>query len=295
MNVVKSGFVSIIGRPNVGKSSILNKIIKNHVAIVSKRPGTTRNIIEGIYNDSNTQIVFVDTPGISKPINRLGHALNKEAGSLTKDVDAICFVVDGIAGLGKGDKYILNTLNKDIPVILVINKIDGLTKEKLFNRINSYKELYDFSDIVPVSAIKEDNIDTLINVIKKYLTDDIKYFDDNTITTSSKYFMISEFVREKLFNYLEEEIPHGITCLTTNYEDTKDIVNISVDIIINRKSLKKIIIGKNGSMLKKVGTEARKDIEELLNKKVYLDLYVKTVEDWHNKDAFLKNSILNNE
>lgn len=292
---MKSGFISIIGRPNVGKSSILNKIVKNHIAIVSKRPGTTRNIIEGIYNDLDTQIVFVDTPGISKPINKLGYALNKEANSLTKDVDAICFVVDGISGLGKGDKFILNSLNKEIPVILVINKIDGLTKEKLLERITSYKELFNFAEIVPVSAKDDDNIDTLINVIKKYLTDNIKYFDDETITTSSKYFMISEFVREKLFNYLEEEIPHSITCLTTNYEENKDITNISVEIIVDRKSLKKIIIGKNGSMLKKVGTEARKDIEKLLNKKVYLDLYVKTVEDWRDKDSFLKKSVLINE
>ena len=292
---MKSGFVSIIGRPNVGKSSILNCIINNHVAIVSPRAGTTRNIIEGIYNTSDTQIVFVDTPGISKPLNKLGVVLNKKSGSLTKDVDVIMFVVDGISGLGKGDKYILKTLSNDIPVILVINKIDGLKKEVLLDRINSYKDLFNFVDIVPVSAKRKENIDTLINVLKKYLTDDIKYFNDDVITTSSIYFQISELVREKLFNYLDEEIPHSLTCVVSNYEEEKDIINIDVDIIIDRKPLKKIIIGKNGSMLKKVGTEARLDIEKLLNKKVYLGLYVKTVENWRDKENFLKNSGLIDE
>ena len=292
---MKSGFVSIIGRPNVGKSSILNCIINNHVAIVSPRAGTTRNIIEGIYNTSDTQIVFVDTPGISKPLNKLGVVLNKKSGSLTKDVDVIMFVVDGISGLGKGDKYILKTLSNDIPVILVINKIDGLKKEVLLDRINSYKDLFNFADIVPVSAKRKENIDTLINVLKKYLTDDIKYFNDDVITTSSIYFQISELVREKLFNYLDEEIPHSLTCVVSNYEEEKDIINIDVDIIIDRKPLKKIIIGKNGSMLKKVGTEARLDIEKLLNKKVYLGLYVKTVENWRDKENFLKNSGLIDE
>ena len=292
---MKSGFVSIIGRPNVGKSSILNCIINNHVAIVSPRAGTTRNIIEGIYNTSDTQIVFVDTPGISKPLNKLGVVLNKKSGSLTKDVDVIMFVVDGISGLGKGDKYILKTLSNDIPVILVINKIDGLKKEVLLDRINSYKDLFNFADIVPVSAKRKENIDTLINVLKKYLTDDIKYFNDDVITTSSIYFQISELVREKLFNYLDEEIPHSLTCVVTNYEEEKDIININVDIIIDRKPLKKIIIGKNGSMLKKVGTEARLDIEKLLNKKVYLGLYVKTVKNWRDKENFLKNSGLIDE
>ena len=292
---MKSGFVSIIGRPNVGKSSILNCIINNHVAIVSPRAGTTRNIIEGIYNTSDTQIVFVDTPGISRPLNKLGVVLNKKSGSLTKDVDVIMFVVDGISGLGKGDKYILKTLSNDIPVILVINKIDGLKKEVLLDRINSYKDLFNFADIVPVSAKRKENIDNLINVLKKYLTDDIKYFNDDVITTSSIYFQISELVREKLFNYLDEEIPHSLTCVVSNYEEEKDIININVDIIIDRKPLKKIIIGKNGSMLKKVGTEARLDIEKLLNKKVYLGLYVKTVENWRDKENFLKNSGLIDE
>lgn len=292
---MRSGFVSIIGRPNVGKSSILNCIINNHVAIVSPRAGTTRNIIEGIYNTKDEQIIFVDTPGISKPLNKLGTVLNKKSGSLTKDVDAIMFVVDGSTGLGKGDKYILSTLNKEIPTILVINKIDCLTKEKLLERINSYKDLFPFTDIVPVSAKTKENIDILLNVLKKYLQDNVKYFSDDIITTSSKYFQVSELVREKLFNYLEEEIPHSLTCLVTNYEEEQDIINIEVDIVVDRKSLKKIIIGKNGSMLKKVGTEARLDIEKLLNKKVYLGLYVKVVENWRDKENFLKNSGLIDE
>lgn len=286
---MKSGFVSIIGRPNVGKSTLLNSIINYHIAITSKVAGTTRNIVQGIYNDKDSQIVFVDTPGINRPIDRLGKVLNKQADSQMKEVDAILLVVDAIGGLGRGDKEIISSLNKDIPTILVINKIDGLKKDEILKRIVEYKDLYNFSDIVPVSAMKKDNIDTLISVVKTYLTDDIKYFRDDTITSNSKYFMISEYVREKLFNYLEEEIPHEITCYTASFQEKKDIAYISVDIIVARESLKKIIIGKNGEMLKSVGSEAREDIEKLLGKKVYLELYVKCIKNWRDKENILKD------
>lgn len=287
---MKSGFVSIIGRPNVGKSTLLNSIVNAHVAITSNKAGTTRNIIQGIYNESDTQIVFVDTPGINKPMNKLGKVLNKQATSLTKDVDVILFLADCKSGLGKGDKYIIDTLTNDIPVILVLNKIDGMKKDEIMARIIEYKDLFEFSEIVPISAINGDNINTLINVIKKYLNDEVKYFPDEVITSSSKYFMISEYVREKLFNHLEQEIPHSITCVTSNFEETSKIINISVDIIVDRESLKKIIIGKHGEMLKLVGSEARRDIEELLDKKVFLELYVKCVENWRDRDSYLKDN-----
>ena len=285
---MRSGFVSLIGRPNVGKSTLLNSIINEKIAITSNKPQTTRNIIQGIYNEDGYQIVFVDTPGIHKPINKLGKVLNKEAQSLTKDVDVILLVVDAKDGLGVGDKKIISSLTgTDSNVILVLNKIDKMTEEELFNAIKAYKDLYDFAEIVPISALQKNNITTLINVIKKYLTDDIRYFDEDTITTNPLSFLVSEYVREKIFRMTEEEIPHSITCITSKYEEKKNIVNITVDIIVDRDSIKKIVIGKQGSLLKAVGTEARKDIERLIGKQVYLELYVKTIRNWRDKERYL--------
>lgn len=286
---MKSGFVSIIGRPNVGKSTLINTIINRKVAITSNVSGTTRNIIQGIYNDADTQIVFVDTPGIHKPINRLGKVLNKEALALTKDVDLILFVVDVASGIGKGDMFILESLkNNDVPVILVLNKIDEITTEKLFKTIDEFKDIYPFVEVVPTSGLKNDNVDHLISVIKKYLHDEVKYFPDEYYTSSSMKFMASEIIREKLLQVTEDEIPHSITCITTLFEEKKDIVNISVDIIVDRDNIKRIIIGKNGSRLKMVGTLARTEIEsELVGKKVYLELFVKTIKNWKDKEKYL--------
>lgn len=286
---MKSGFVSIIGRPNVGKSTLLNNIVNYHVAITSDKAGTTRNIIEGIYNDSESQIVFVDTPGINKPIDKLGKVLNKQSQSQQKEVDCILLVVDAKSGLGRGDREIIKNLNEDIPTILVLNKIDAMKKEEIITRIVEYNDLFAFSDIVPVSARSGENVKTLISVVRKYLTDDIKYFKDDAITSSSIRFMISEYVREKLFNHLDQEIPHAITCFTTGYEEKEKIVNINVDIIVDRESLKKIIIGHNGEMLKNIGMESRKDIETLVGKKVYLELYVKCIPNWRDKEFILKD------
>ena len=285
---MKSGFVSLIGRPNVGKSTLLNSIINQKIAITSNKPQTTRNIIQGIYNDPGYQIVFVDTPGIHKPLNKLGKFLNKEAESLTKDVDVILFVVDAQAGLGAGDKKIISTFKEEnIPIILVLNKIDKLSDVEILKAINDYKDLYNFSEIVPISALKKDNVATLLECIKKYLTDNMRYFDEDMVTSSSLNFLVSEFVREKIFRMTEEEIPHSITCITTKYEEKKDIVNISIDIIVDRDSIKKIIIGKQGSLLKSVGIDARKDIEKLIGKQVYLELYVKTIKNWRDKERYL--------
>lgn len=286
---MRSGFVSIIGRPNVGKSTLINAIINRKVAITSNVSGTTRNIIQGIYNDSDSQIVFVDTPGIHKPINRLGKVLNKEALASSKDVDLILFIVDVASGIGKGDMFILDNLKgSDIPVILVLNKIDEISTDKLFRTINEFKDIYPFVEIVPTSGLKNDNVEHLISVIKNYLHDEVKYFPDEYYTSSSIKFMVSELVREKLLQVTEDEIPHSITCFTTLYEEKKDIVNINVDIIVDRDNIKRIIIGKNGSRLKTVGTLARKEIEEeLTGKKVYLELFVKTIKNWKDKEKYL--------
>lgn len=285
---MKSGFVSIVGRPNTGKSTLLNTIIKEHIAIVSDVAGTTRNTIQGVYHDEDTQIVFVDTPGIAKATDRLGKHLNKQSYESLEDIDCILFVVDAAAGLGRGDKFIIETFkHNNVPVILVLNKIDKLTGEGIIKAINSYKDLYDFADIIPISAIRNDNVDRLIDLTKKYLNDQVKYYEDDVITNNSKYFMITELVREKILNLTNEEVPHSITCVLTQYEEKKDSANMTVDIIVTRDSLKKIIIGKQGSMLKNIGIDARRDIESLLGKSVYIELFVKTVKNWRNKENFL--------
>lgn len=285
---MKSGFVSFVGRPNVGKSTLINSIIGSKIAITSKVANTTRNIIQGIYNDEESQIVFVDTPGIHKPNNKLGQMLNKGAYYSIEDVDIVCMLVDAKAGLGKGDKYVIEKLKEiNKPVILIINKIDGLSKDEIFLKINKYKDLYDFKEIVPISALKGNNIEELIKTIKKYLKDEIKYFDDETKTNKSIEFMISEIVREKILNLTKEEVPHSVTCVTEKMVKDKDKNIINVAIIVDRDSLKKIIIGKNGQMIKKIGTLAREDIEKLLNTKVYLELYVKTIEKWRDKEKYL--------
>ena len=286
---MKSGFVSLIGRPNVGKSTLLNTLINQKIAITSNKPQTTRNIIQGIYNEEGYQIVFIDTPGIHKPINKLGKILNKEAQSLTKDVDCILFVVDAEDGIGTGDKKIMDQLKgSECPVILILNKIDKINKDQIIKSINDYKDLFDFAEIIPISALKQENIKELIETIKKYLTDNMRYFDEDMITSSSISFMSSELVREKLLRMTEQEIPHSITCVTSKFEEKKDIINITVDIIVDRDPIKKIVIGKNGSLLKAVGIEARKDIESLLGKQVYLELYVKTIKNWRDKERYFK-------
>lgn len=288
---MKSGFVSIVGRPNVGKSTLLNKLINKKLAITSDKVGTTRNNIYGIYNEENTQIIFIDTPGIGKAVDKLGATLNKKAYSSFEN-DLVLFLVDIASGFGKNDEKILERLKQENKkVILVLNKIDKINKEKLFEEILKLKDLYDFLEIVPISGLKGNNTDELVKAIKKHLPDDIKYFDNDIITNTDETFMIGEIIREKVLNLTKEEVPHSVTCLVENIEFKKGIANINGLIIVDRKNLKKIIIGKNGSMLKRIGTLARKDIESYLNMKVYLELYVKTIENWKNKEEifdFLK-------
>lgn len=285
---MKSGFVSIIGRPNTGKSTLLNTILKTHLAIVSDVAGTTRNAIQGVYNDTDAQIIFIDTPGIHKPQDKLGKYLNKQSYESLEDIDAILFVVDATAKIGRGDRFIVETFkNVSTPVILVLNKIDKLDDEGILKAINEYKELYDFSDIIPISALKDDNVNRLIKVLKGYLTDEIKYYDDGTITNTSLQFMLGELVREKVLNLTDEEVPHSVTCVATHMKDKGEIFDVYVDIIVDRNSLKKIIIGSGGSMLKKIGTMARRDMEILLGKQVYLELYVKTIKNWRDKERYL--------
>ena len=286
---MKSGFVSLIGRPNVGKSTLLNGLIGKKVAITSNKPQTTRNIIQGIYNDEEAQIIFVDTPGIHKPNHKLGKVLNRQAYYSIDDVDVVLLLVDGSEALGSGDKYVLEklkSLNK--PVILIINKIDKISRERILEKICEYKDLYNFSEIIPLSALKNDNVTSVIRVLKKYLPDNIKYYDEGTFTNVSEQFMISEIIREKIFNVTEEEVPHSVTCVVESMEFNKNSVNINVSIIVDRDSLKKIIIGKQGSKIKDIGVSSRIEIEKLLGKKVYLDLYVKVIKKWRDREKYLQ-------
>lgn len=285
---MKSGFVSIVGRPNVGKSTLINNLVGTKVAIISNKPQTTRNNIQGIYHDSETQMVFIDTPGIHKPSHKLGEYLNKQAYYSLHDSDVILFLIDASMSLGKGDEFVLNKIKEvNKPVILVINKIDKINKEDLFNKILEYKDLYDFVDVVPVSALKSNNTKELIKVIKKYLKDDFKYYDDDQVTNKPIKFLISEMIREKIFNLTEDEVPHSITCIVEHMEKNKNNYVINATIIVDRDSLKKIILGKQGSKIKQIGILARKDIEELLGGTVYLDLFVKTIKKWRDKEKYL--------
>lgn len=286
---MKSGFVSFIGRPNVGKSTLLNSILNKKVAITSSKPQTTRNLVQGIYNEEDTQIVFVDTPGIHKAHNKLGKVLNKQAYFTINDVDIIIMVVDITEKVGTGDKFVIDILKniENKPVFLVINKIDKLPREEILSKIEEYMNLYNFTEVIPVSARKKDNVNRLIEVIKKYLPDNIKYFDSNTVTSSSPEFIISELIREKVLELTNEEVPHSTACIVEELYEEDKIINIGASIIVDRENLKKIIIGKNGSMIKEIGIRARKDIEEYYNKQVYLDLFVKVIPKWRDKEKFL--------
>ena len=285
---MRSGFVGLIGRPNVGKSTLVNSIVGRKVAITSNKPQTTRNIIHGVYTDTDAHIVFVDTPGIHKPNHKLGKYLNKQAYYSIDDVDVILMLIDASMGLGKGDKFILERL-EDInkPVILVINKIDKINRLDVLPLIDEYKRLYDFDEIVPLSALKKDNTKELVKVLKTYLKDEFQYYEEGQITNKPIEFVISEIIREKVFELTDDEVPHSITCLVDSIEVGKSSYTINASIIVDRDALKKIIIGKGGLKIKEIGIRARNDIEAYLGKKIYLDLYVKTVKKWRDKDKYL--------
>ncbi len=285
---MKCGFVSIVGRPNVGKSSLLNSILDMKLAITSNVSGTTRHTIQGIYNDADSQIVFVDTPGIHKPSSKLGNLMNKKAYNNTEGVDIILFLIDISKGFGKGDQFILDKIkNKDIPVFLLLNKIDLVkNKEKLLSEIDKLKELYDFAEIIPISAMKKDNIEELIKSIKKILPTSEKIFADDDLTNVSTRFILSEFVREKVLELTYDEVPHTVTCYVENYEEKKDLIHVQVLIVVDRDNLKKIIIGKNGALLKEISTRARLDMENFLGKKVFLETYVKTLKNWRDQEKY---------
>lgn len=286
----KSGFVVLIGRPNVGKSTLMNRLIGQKIAITSSKPQTTRNRIQTVYTSEEGQIVFIDTPGIHKAKNRLGDYMVKIAHRSLTEVDVILWLVEPSNFIGAGEQHILEQLRKvNVPVILVINKIDTVKKEELFGFIDTYRKEMDFAEIVPVSALKNDNTKELIKCIMKYLPYGSAFYDEDTITDQPMRQIVAELIREKALRCLEEEIPHGIAVTIEKMKSRGEITDIDATIICERDSHKGIIIGRQGSMLKKIGSNAREDIEKLLECKVNLQLWVKVKKDWRDSDYLLKN------
>lgn len=289
----KSGFVSIVGRPNVGKSTLMNNVVGEKIAIMSDKPQTTRNTIQAVYTDDETQVVFLDTPGIHKPKNKLGEFMVKAATDAFKNVDLVLFVVDDSKKIGPGDKKIIEDLKTiKTPVILVINKIDQLEqKDELFDIIKMYDAEGLFKEIVPISALKGKNTDSLMKAIRGYLEEGPKYFPDYMITDQPERVLISELIREKVLHYVHDEVPHGVAVEIEKMKSRKDkeIVDVSAVIYCERSSHKGIIIGKNGRKLKGIGKSAREDIELLLGSQINLQLWVKVKENWRNLQNYINN------
>ena len=286
----KAGFVALVGRPNVGKSTLMNHLIGQKIAITSNKPQTTRNRIQTVYTDKRGQVVFLDTPGIHKAKNRLGSYMVRVAESTLKDVDAVLWLVEPTTFIGAGERHILEQLKRcRFPVILVINKIDTVTKDAVANAIETYRREMDFAQIVPVSALRSNNTDTLLDCIFGYLPYGELFYDEDTVTDQPQRQIVAEMIREKALRCLEEEIPHGIAVAVERMQWKETIVEIDATIICERESHKGIIIGKQGGMLKKIGSQARRDIENMLESQVNLKLWVKVKKDWRDSDFLLKN------
>lgn len=288
----KSGFVSIVGRPNVGKSTLMNNVVGEKIAIMSDKPQTTRNTIQAVYTDENCQMVFLDTPGIHKPKNKLGEFMVKSATDAFKNVDVVLYVVDESKKIGPGDRKIIEDLRGiKAPVVLVLNKIDQLDESDLFELMKMYHVEGAFKEIVPISALKGRNIKELIKVVQKYLQEGPKYFPDYMITDQPERVLVSELIREKVLHYVHDEIPHGVAVEIEKMKSRNDkqIVDISAVIYCERDSHKGIIIGKNGRKLKGIGKSAREDIELLLGSQINLQLWVKVKENWRNLQNYVSN------
>ena len=289
----KSGFVTIIGRPNVGKSTLMNHLIGQKIAITSKKPQTTRNRIQTVYTDMERgQIVFLDTPGIHKAKNKLGEYMVNVAESTLNEVDVILWLVEPTNFIGAGEQHIAEQLKKvNTPVILVINKVDTVEKDKVLEFIDTYRKIYDFEEIIPASALREQNLDTVVDMIFKYLPYGPMFYDEDTVTDQPERAIVAEIIREKALHALDDEIPHGIAVEIDRMKqrNNQDIIDIDATIVCERESHKGIIIGKGGAMLKKIGSNARYEMEQLLEAKVNLKLWVKVKKDWRDSDYLMKN------
>lgn len=288
----KSGFISIVGRPNVGKSTLMNNVVGEKIAIMSDKPQTTRNTIQAVYTSEDCQMVFLDTPGIHKPKNKLGEFMVKSATDAFKNVDVVLFVVDDSKKIGPGDRKIIEDLrNIKTPVVLVINKIDQIEEADLFDLMKLYNEEGIFKEIVPVSALKGRNIKELLKVVESYLEEGPKYFPDYMITDQPERVLVSELIREKVLHYVHDEVPHGVAVEVERmkFREPQNIIDISAVICCERTSHKGIIIGKNGRKLKGIGKSAREDMELLLGARVNLQLWVKVKENWRNSQNYISD------
>jgi len=286
----KSGFVSLIGRPNVGKSTLMNSLIGQKIAITSNKPQTTRNRIQTVYTDDRGQIVFLDTPGIHKAKNKLGNYMVNAAQRTISEVDVILWLVEPTTYIGAGERHIIEQLKKtNTPVILVINKIDTVKKDEILAFIEAYRHELDFAEVVPVSALKKKNTEVLIDCILKYLPYGMPFYDEDTVTDQPQRQIAAELIREKVLRSIDEEIPHGVAVAIDGMKWNKNVCHIDATIVCERDSHKGIIIGKQGSMLKKIGTLARREIEDMLECQVNLQLWVKVKKDWRDSDFLLKN------
>ncbi|QPC46919.1 GTPase Era [Mangrovibacillus cuniculi] len=287
----KSGFISIIGRPNVGKSTFLNRVIGQKIAIMSDKPQTTRNKVQGVYTDDRAQMIFIDTPGIHKPKHKLGDFMMKVATNTLREVDLILFMVNVTEGFGKGEEFILEQLEGvQTPVFLVLNKIDQVHPDQLLPIIQDYQSRYDFAELIPISALEGNNVETLLEVLYKYLPEGPQFYPADQVTDHPERFIVSELIREKALHLTREEIPHSLAVVIEKMErQEENRVHVMATIIVERDSQKGIIIGKRGAMLKEVGKRARQDIEALLGSKVYLELWVKVQKDWRNKSLHLRD------
>lgn len=292
MNQYKSGFVAIIGRPNVGKSTLMNHLIGQKIAITSNKAQTTRNRIQTVYTDDEAQIVFLDTPGINRAKNKLGEYMMNVAHSTLSEVDVVMWIVEPTTFIGAGERHIIDVLQKvKTPIVLVINKTDTVEENAVFDAINAYKEVCDFAAIVPVSALRGKNTKELISVLKKELPFGPQFYDEDTITDQPERAIVAELVREQALRQLDKEIPHGIAVVIDRMKERPDgsVIDIDATIICERDSHKGIIIGKQGAMLKSIGTKARVSMENLLDTKVNLKLWVKVKKDWRDSDTLLRN------
>ena len=288
----KSGFVTLIGRPNVGKSTLMNHLIGQKIAITSNKPQTTRNRIQTVYTSETGQIVFVDTPGIHKAKNKLGEYMINVAERTLQEVDVVLWLVEPTTFIGAGERHIAEQLQKvKTPVILIINKVDTVNKEEILTAIDTYRKIYDFAEIIPVSALKGDNTQTILDMIFKYLPYGPQFYDEDTVTDQPQRQIVAELIREKALRSLDEEIPHGIAVSIEKMRERKGqkIIDIEATIICERDSHKGIIIGKQGAMLRKIGSAARREIENMMEEKVNLQLWVKVKKDWRDSDFMIKN------
>ena len=291
-NKYKSGFVTLIGRPNVGKSTLMNHLIGQKIAITSKRPQTTRNRIQTVYTDKRGQIVFLDTPGIHTAKNKLGEYMLQAAQSTLSEVDVVLWLVEPSSYIGKDDQQILRQLLKcTVPVILVMNKTDTVDKEVIPHALEAYRKVYPFADMIAVSALRSHNLDAVIDAILKYLPYGPAFYDEDTITDQPQRQIVAEMIREKALRCLEEEIPHGIAVVIDSMKERPDgsLTDIEATIICERESHKGIIIGKGGSMLRRIGSQARREAEAMLECRVNLQLWVKVRKDWRDSDILMKN------